>query len=78
MTTVVKLITRVLSALPKLISPSLQLLRVSLTELDLLIKKDPSHDKSARLRFMHQGIEICNNFNSFKGCFHVSSYLKEM
>ena len=34
-------------------------------------KRDPSHDKSGRLRVMHKGTEICNNFNSLKGCFHV-------
>ena len=31
-------------------------------------KREPSHDKRGGLRVMHKGIEICNNFNSVKGC----------
>ena len=31
-------------------------------------KRDQNHDKRGRLRVMHKGKEICNNFNSVKGC----------
>ena len=31
-------------------------------------KRQPSHDKRGRLLVMHKGKEICNNFNSIKGC----------
>ena len=32
------------------------------------VKRDPTHDKQGRLRIVHQGREICNNFNSVRGC----------
>ena len=31
-------------------------------------KREPSHDRRGRPRVMHKGKEICNNFNSVKGC----------
>ena len=32
------------------------------------VKREPSQDRHGRLRVMHKGKEICNNFNSVKGC----------
>ena len=35
-------------------------------------KKDQTHDIHGRLKVMHKGKEICNNFNGFKGCINAS------
>ena len=35
-------------------------------------KKDQTHDIYGRLKVMHNGKEICNNFNSVRGCINAS------
>ena len=35
-------------------------------------KKDQTHDIHGRLKVMHKGKEICNNFSSVRGCINAS------